>query len=253
MPVKGFVLYLLFFSGALFSVSSLAVPRSSSLTSGSKEMISHWLQQSSKGSFQKIVQAGPEGYRTLVDLSFSSSTSASLRWQAFLTLVRIGGRKSLPEVEKALQSSDWFMRSAALVALQKVKFSRAVPEAKKVFVKDASLLVRAQALEVLTLSADPELFSVFWDQLWSQKNFYRGRGLWIREKIAAALGESAQTSDLKKISRLLSSSRPEDQSLKPHVISGLRRLLGSLDQELVSENERVAFWQSHLKAVTSQL
>jgi len=229
------------------SFAAVAAPHSGSNLSNENKILG-WVKENTTSSFKKIVEAGPDGYRFLKRTSFSGSSHPSDRWSAFLTLVRIGKEKSLPEINEALESKDWFMRNAALIAMQKIKFSKAVPKAMETFKEDPSLFVRAKSLEIVALSPNDKLFATLWGQLWDDKNFYRGQGLWIRDKIVKTMSNVATRKDLKYLAKLLRSQNPEDQKLKPMVLPALRRIIGNLDGGVNAGSEQIAFWRSQLKS-----
>ena len=56
----------------------------------------------------EVLQAqGPEGYRNLVKLMFDPQMSMEVRWRAVTAAGRLGQKFSVPELEKALRSSEW--------------------------------------------------------------------------------------------------------------------------------------------------
>src|ERR1017187_4899734 len=64
-----------------------------------------------------LKKQGSTAYSELKQIAFSDAQSMSMRWKAFMALARMGEKEALPEVKLALESSDWFMRDAALKVL----------------------------------------------------------------------------------------------------------------------------------------
>lgn len=113
----------------------------------------------------------------------------SERWKAFMTLVKMKNKDSIPDIERALASQDWFMRDAAIKALLYVDSKRAVIEAKKLLKDDPALIVRTSAVEVLRFSKDKSSTKDLWIAFSDKKNFRKKQSLWIRPRILSALIE----------------------------------------------------------------
>src|ERR1700677_2184915 len=99
--------------GALFlSLTAIAsVPKDSPLA------LEKILNESSPQKFAELRHMGPHVYVDLRRLAFNDDRALATRWQAFMAMVQLGEKESLPEVQTALESPDWFMRDAALRVL----------------------------------------------------------------------------------------------------------------------------------------
>src|SRR5579884_3756035 len=83
------------------------------------------LAQKSNQKFAEFRKLGPDTYVALRKIAFNDDTALGLRWQAFMAMVQLGEKESLPEIESALNSADWFLRDAALKVLPALDKSRA--------------------------------------------------------------------------------------------------------------------------------
>ena len=248
-PVRGplATLTMILFSCLIVHAPAFGAVRQSSLSSSEK--IIGLLEGPFQVAIDRLYKTGPTAYKDLRKISFSDQYSVKLRWKAFMALTRIGGRDSLPEIEQALKSNDWFMRNAGLLALEQVHFMKAARRAKKIFVQDKALLVRSKAIEVLRNSPTRKTRQLMWRELYADKNYYRGKSLWIRNHIARFLADYGKKSDLKSFLELLQSDDLEDRDLKPLVLPAVERLLGIREKKNMGREARVAFWTQRLRKV----
>ncbi len=134
-------------------------------------------------------QASKTVTHDLKNKAFSDSKTMPERWKAFMELVKIKNKESLPDIQRALNSDDWFMRDAAIKALLYVDSKKAVAEAKKILKEDPALVVRTSAVEILRFTKDKSSASALWKAFEDKKNFRKNQSLWIRPRILSALIE----------------------------------------------------------------
>ena len=166
-----------------------------------------------------------------------------MRWKAFMVMVKIGKEKSLPEVKKALQSREWFMRSAGLLALESLDSKASVVWAKKLFLKDKAMMVRAQAIDILRNNPSKELRSLMWKKLYSKENYHRKKSLWIRKKILSFLADYGDTSELQRFKKTLYDRDPRLHSV---AMNGLERITGKKAAPGLTAKAQLAFWKKQL-------
>ena len=145
-------------------------------------------QKSSAERTQQLASLGPGSYQSLREISFNGQYAPEVRAEAFTVLVSLGKTESRPEVDRALEHKDWFMRALALKAYQWIDSDKAGSVARTLLLQDPALMVRAAALSHLT--AEPvtdELKKVFELALKDSKNFHRGQSLFIRDHLTRAL------------------------------------------------------------------
>lgn len=162
-----------------------------------KNQIIDYLKLPLAQRIQKIGSLGPQGYRILTEMAFSSNYTMDQRWKSFYVLTRIGKDKSLPEIKRALADKEWFLRSSALTALAHTQDDSVVKESQRLFESDDSLMVRATALDVMSLHPKALEVKLLERMYFSDKNSYKGRSLWIRRRILKTL-LSLKAHDAKK-------------------------------------------------------
>ena len=219
--------------------SAAAIPNS---TTSSNQVLKA-LQAPHQYAVQEIYSLGPKGYKELYRISFSQNYSMPLRWKAFMVMTGIGRGKSLPEIKKVLKAKEWFMRSAGLLALEKVDQKQAVQWAKRMFRKDKAMMVRAKAIDVLRNNPSASVRKMLWKKLYSRENYHRQKSLWIRKQILSYLIDYADQKDLKKIKKTL---YDRDPRLHKVAMSGLEKLTGKKPGEQLTEQAKLSFWKKNL-------
>lgn len=125
-------------------------------------------------------------YRASRTIAFSKDASLGQRWQAIQEMGATRSEASQKDLVRALKANEWYVRNAALIAIQShsPKFVRQWSE-KLLF--DKALVVRTQAiknlLELESLSSAPEIVKA----LNHSMNFRGKHSLWIRPYLAKAL------------------------------------------------------------------
>lgn len=187
------------------------------------------LAEKSTNKFEQLKKLGPGVYSDLRKLAFNQERVLGIRWQAFMAMVRLGERESMPEVNNALESNDWFLRDAALRVLPLLDRQKAYRAAVSKL-GDSALVVRTSAVDTLAKVKNPACSEQLWSQLYSKENYIRHQSLWIRRHIVEALADLAPVGSEDKFIKILDDT---DSSLFAPAIRGLERLtgkkLGSVD------------------------
>ena len=160
--------------------------------------------------------------RYLRDTAFSENESLENRWRAVVTMGRMDPVHFRESLNQALQSRDWFMRNAALIALQTDERQRAVSWSARLLA-DKALVVRTQAVRNLVLLEAKETEPLLWKAIASPVNFSGEQSLWIRESIAEALARFAVKGRNKAFEGLL---LDRDERLHKWAIAGLEASTG---------------------------
>lgn len=194
---------------------------------------------------QVIRAQGPSGYRNLLQTMFDTKKPMNLRWRAVTSLGRIGGEMSQPDLLKAAEDREWFMRSAALVAMAEANREAGLTLAKKLL-EDKALLVRLAAVDVIASAGNPTQASSLWQALNQPENFRGKQSLFIRRRIVEALGRLEKPGSESKFASLLSD---KDESLHSPAIQALEHLtkkkLGKRQDDLKTKR---LLWQNWAKA-----
>jgi HEAT repeat protein len=193
---------------------------------------------------------GPEGYRNLVKIMQDEKQPMEVRWRAVTAIGRIGGADSKPEITKALESPQWFMRNAGLVSMVNIDRDEAVTWARKLL-SDKALMVRVAAVEALERMRDTESNNLLWAKLYASENYKGKQSLFIRRKIVESLAKLESKGVEGKFVRLL---EDKDESLHHPAISALERLtqkrFGSSKDKFSFKREMWQSWgKEHASAV----
>lgn len=187
---------------------------------------------------------GKNGESALTALMFDEDASMDLRWRAITAAGLLGNNSLKPQVEKALNSKEWFARNAALVALESMDKSQAKTWAKKLL-NDKALVVRSAAVDTLSRLNDTSAASLLWQKLNAKENFRGSQSLWIRKQIAAALARLDKSDSQGKFITLL---EDQDEQVQEAAVKALEFRTG---QQLGSEKEptkfKRAYWQQWWK------
>ena len=183
---------------------------------------------------------GSKGEAALVTLMFDQSASMDLRWKAITSAGLVGGNSLRPQIQKALVAKEWFVRNAALVALESIDRNEAKVWAKK-FLDDKALVVRSAAVETLARLEDRSATAVLWKKLNAKENFRGNQSLWIRKQITTALAQLDKSESQRQFIDLL---EDRDEGVQEAAIKALELRTG---QQLGSDREPVkfkrAYWQ----------
>ncbi|MGE9743728.1 HEAT repeat domain-containing protein [Bdellovibrio bacteriovorus] len=192
-----------------------------------------------------VVQVQGEKYYTqFVSLAFNEAQPMSLRWKALMAAAEARGPKSTPDLVRAGDSSQWFMRNAALIALSEVNTDEAQKLAQKL-IKDKALVVRSAAVEVLEKSSSPEVRDLLWEELNQKYNFKNAHSLWIRHQIVDVLAKKPMDRELKTFAGLLSDA---DTRVHLPAVRGLERLTGvRLSDKPIKQTALVDMWKDYIK------
>lgn len=180
------------------------------------------LEQPMARRLEQFKAQGLKGQEFLKRAAFDPLNPLQIRWRAVTTMGRWDALRFRQELDKALTSRDWFMRNAALIALQNDERARAIAWSVKAL-DDAALVVRTQAvrnlIELNAVETEPRL----WKEVFAQKNFRFGESLWIREHIAEALARFNLPNRSANFHRLL---QDEDSRVYKWAIRGLENNVG---------------------------
>lgn len=119
------------------------------------------------------------------------------RWQSMMSFVTAKGSDATEVLLKKSKDKIWYMRNAALVALDEINSPHAITVAKK-FLSDESLVVRSAAVNVLQKHLTQDVRQLFWNELQQKRNFLKNQSLWIRSQIMEILSSHPLNSELKK-------------------------------------------------------
>jgi HEAT repeat protein len=216
----------------------LTLPCSASISKKKNSILSE-LQLPAKARVAKLKRRGKKGYRRLQKLAFDHKLPLKVRWKALASMAIIAKSESLPDLEKAVRSKDWFMRDAGLKAMRFASPNSARPWARRL-IEDPSLIVRTSAVQTMKKLKDQKSIPLLWKSLYDKKNFRNTQSLWVRRHIVETL--SLLESE-KSLSRFIHILKDRDKSLHKPAVYALERLtrkrLGKKNEPI--EHKR-AYW-----------
>jgi len=191
-----------------------------------------------------ILGKGDQYYSNFISLAFNDAQPMSLRWRALMAAAEARGAKSTPDLLKAGENRQWYMRNAALVALSEVNPAQATKLAQKLL-KDKALVVRAAAVGALEKSPTLEVRDLLWDELNQAYNFKNKQSLWIRYQIVGVLAQKPLDHEIKLFAGLLSDN---DARVQLPAVRGLEKLTGvRLGEGRLKQSALVGLWKNYLK------
>ncbi|MNT05869.1 hypothetical protein D3C72_1405090 [compost metagenome] len=202
---------------------------------------------------RKMVLSGEQGlklYPEFQAVAFNDAQPMSLRWRAIMAMAEAKKEQAIPELLRASRHEMWFMRNAALVAMNEVHPAEAELLAKRLL-KHKALLVRSAAVEILRTKVSAANRDVLWEELNQSYNFKNKQSLWIRSQIVEVLAVKPKNHELTMFSNLLSD---KDERIQIPAVRGLERLTGvKLGEGKMKQSALVSMWKNYIKKENIQL
>lgn len=161
-------------------------------------------------------------YAFLSQASVDAKNSLQMRWRALTTMGRVDPVYFRKDLDHALVSKEWFMRNAALIALQTDDRTRAVAWSARLL-GDPALVVRTQAVRNLIQLEARETEPLLWREVFAARNFSGPQSLWVRSFIAEALAKFTSPGHVRDFERLL---LERDERLHKWAVLGLENTTG---------------------------
>lgn len=117
------------------------------------------------------------------------------RWQSMMAYVNEKGTAATQILLAKTKDKIWFMRNAALVALDEINSPHAIDTARKLL-NDESLVVRSAAVNVLQKHLTKDVRDLLWKELQQKRNYLKSQSLWIRAQIMEILSQQPLNSEL---------------------------------------------------------
>ena len=174
-------------------------------------------------SFASTPKSISDSYGHLKQRAFSEESSLSEKWQSLQKMARKDARKFQKDVEIALKSKAWYMRNAALVALNATSLKSLSQKWSRKLLFDKSLVVRTQAIRNLIELKDDGYSEKIYEALNHRLNFRGTYSLWIRPYLAKAL-VMQPPKDWKKVYRTMLGDK--DAQVQAWGVIGLEKQSG---------------------------
>lgn len=179
---------------------------------------------------------------TLIKVMKDANFPERNRWHATMLLGQVMGKKSAPFIAKFTEHPSWMMRVASLKALAALGMT----EYKAIYaraLKDASLIVRVQALDNIAHLKMTELAPHVWNMMYDQTNYTGNNGKRKRTSIVRSIirtiGDLKYTQAKTALKKLI--LKPKYQDLTEDLDYSLENITGKKSPD-TSLQARRDFW-----------
>lgn len=145
---------------------------------------------------KKTLDKSGKSVPALIQVMKSSAYPEKNRWIATFLLGQIMGDKSAPFISKFIKHPNWVMRMASLKTLMALK-QKDYKSLYKNALKDKSLIVRTQALELVNKLHIDDLAPNVWAMLYDKKNYYQSKNSKSKKRIPIIKSVIKTVGDLK--------------------------------------------------------
>ncbi len=170
------------------------------------------------GRKHPLFQKG-ENLQSLENKVFSKTVSFKKKWRL---VDQVAGLKQRPQaivfLKKCLNSNEWFLQSAALKVLKKKYPDVALQFAQKVLLNSNALVVRSEAVAVISELGGPKETQNLWKALKQSQNFKKRQSLWIRSQIVKTILKMERSNHSEKWVELLTDSDEEIRMIAKKVV-----------------------------------
>lgn len=220
----------------LISASAMAaIPKPAGL---SKEAVEEILSMPEQNRYVLSEKKADEIYPHLMELAANTKKNLGVRWKSLTLAAHLRKQKSVKEIRPYLKSNEWYMRNAALVALQEVSQAES-QRAGLELLDDKALVVRSAAVQAMGTDLTAEMRDRLWEELRAGYNYRKKESLWVRGQIAEKLALSPEKSEVTEFVTML---KGDDSRLYPSGIAALEKLTGDMKGSTKSLADRRQLW-----------
>lgn len=205
-----------------------------------KELIEDVIEKEKRPLSASRKQALSPLYSDLITLAKSQAEPLKMRWSSLMLALEIDANKASKDVLQFFDSSDWFMRNAALLAIEKIDTKLALVKAREL-INDKALVVRSAAVEILTKNGNSQDREILWKELFHERNYKGQSSLWIRGQIVEFLNTKPQPNEIQKFAKLLFD---RDKKTSKSIIPSLEKLTS---MNFGQTDKSVRSWQQFVK------
>ncbi|MCC2679132.1 MAG: hypothetical protein K0R29_1708 [Pseudobdellovibrio sp.] len=138
--------------------------------------------------------AAIENFSDYMKIVKNEKATMNVRWRALMQSTELAKDSDVDEIRSFVESKEWYLRNAALVALKKVDPARAEIEAVKLL-SDKALVVRSAAVEIVAQNMNENNKKVLIQEVDKGYNFNKASSLWIRRQILEKVARVATDKD----------------------------------------------------------
>lgn len=184
-------------------------------------------------------------------IAFNKKADLQIRWRALVLATRLLGGEMRTDIHTASKSSDWFMRSAAMMAASEISTEEAALLARRM-IKDKALVVRSAAVDILGSTGEDSDRELLWHIIKDPINLRKGQSLWIRSQALQLLAKSPQKKEISQYVELLRESDLELQAIAIHALEKTSDFQFGSTQDSIEEHRRrwLNWWETSGKVKT---
>ena len=190
--------------------------------------------------FASVPTLEQKDFSSLLKAAKNQSLPMTERWQSLTKAGEIAKPEQIDELKTFSKSSDWFMRNAALVALESISLDEASDQAR-ILIQDKALVVRSAAVSTLAKKMTRETKQIFASELEKSYNYSGHQSLWIRPQMMQHLVKSVSVDDRHFLVRYLF-----DSDKKVAILSA--NALEKITDVRFDEKNQIMKWQAYVKS-----
>lgn len=187
-----------------------------------------------------IPQLKQKDFAMLIKSAQNTSLTLTERWQSLVQAGKIAEPDQVEKIAEFSKNSEWFMRNAALVALQGVNGGDDAIEQAKILIKDKALVVRSAAVAALANKHTLEIKQLFAAELAKPYNFSGQQSLWIRPQLMEQITLLATEEDRQFLARYLFDADPKVAELSVEALEKMSAVH-------FDEKNSISQWQQYVK------
>jgi HEAT repeat protein len=179
--------------------------------------------------------AAVEGFGDFIKMAGNDKIDMNTRWSALMRAAAVAEGSEIDKIREFTSSKEWYLRNAALVALNKVDPELAQAEAVKLLT-DKALVVRSAAVEIVSHNLSDKNKDILIGEMDKGYNFNRASSLWIRKQILEKIALTATEKDQQLFVKNLFDS---DKKISELSANTLERITGKkMDRKKFVQNWR---------------
>lgn len=182
-------------------------------------------------------------FKDQVKIALDQKLPMSQRWTAVMRSFETANATiESKQLDQFFNHKDWYIRNAALIAMERKSAAKAVDYATKAM-KDRALVVRSAAAEILIKSDQPASVKTLAEEINQPYNFRGKQSLWIRSQMMNYLTTKYETVDRDFFVQLLFD---KDSKVAYLAMEALEKKTGEV-VEVSDSKKKLAAWQLRAK------
>lgn len=178
-------------------------------------------------------------FKSQINVAQNAKNPMSMRWQALVSAAEVANYTQIEDIKAFVKNKDWYMRNAALIALDKINVNHAIEEAQ-VLLKDKALVVRSAAVDILAKRYTRENRNLMAIELSKPYNFAGKQSLWIRAKIFNIIANKASVDDKVFFAKYVFD---QDEKIAKTAAATLERIT----EVNLADKNKVGEWRNYVK------